>query len=537
MRSISKALGCLFSVALFAAVSYGSTISGTVKGPDGAPFRGAFVQAQNKANRIAVSVLTDKDGHYKVDGLGAGDFNVTVRAAGFKGDLHLVTLTADQSASQNFALDKGMVRWQDLSLYQGIQLLPDAPGKAEWQGHCFNCHGFQSRMAAVVRDEDGWKDRVNFMRTTEHYFLTPGVTDEMGDHIAAYINSVFGKDSKLTRDPSTLPGYKDLVKTFPDDVMNIAYVEYDLPGPSRMPWNADPDKNGYIWMPYYGDNNKIGRLNPKTAKVDEFSVPAEMTAGIHSTYPAPDGSVWMGEQGTNRLGHWDPVTMKITEYQDAYIPGKEYTTAGNSKHTVRVDGNGYVWATGGPLSRYDPKEGKFYDYKDEVGAAYGITVDKDGNVWFCAQGRSEIGEGDKNTGKVKVWKVPTDKSFPRRLAIDQDGIVWFGEYSAGKIGRFDPKTETFKEYVLPGPGQTPYGIAIDKKGGVWFNSAETDVIEHLDPKTGEITQYPFDHAEITIREMNVDPEGRIWYTSPANNKVGYFYLPGRPDLMTSKLPQ
>jgi virginiamycin B lyase len=527
----------VFSVALFAAVSYGSTISGTVKGPDGAPFRGAFVQAQNKANRIAVSVLTDKDGHYKVEGLGAGDFNVTVRAAGFKGDLHLVTLAADQSASQNFALDKGMIRWQDLSLYQGLQLLPDAPGKAEWQGHCFNCHGFQSRMAAVVRDEDGWKDRVNFMRTTEHYFLTPGVTDEMGDQIAAYINSVFGKDSKLTRDPSTLPGYKDLVKTFPDDVMNIVFVEYDLPGPSRMPWNADPDKNGNIWMPYYGDNNKIGRLNPKTAKVDEFAVPAEMTAGIHSTYPAADGSVWMGEQGTNRLGHWDPATMKITEYQDAYIPGKEYTTAGNSKHTVRVDGNGYVWATGGPLSRYDPKEGKFYDYKDEVGSAYGITVDKDGNVWFCAQGRSEIGMGDKNTGKVKVWKVPTDKSFPRRLAIDQDGIVWFGEYSAGKIGRFDPKTETFKEYVLPGPGQTPYGIAIDKKGGVWFNSAETDVIEHLDPKTGEITQYPFDHAEITIREMNIDPEGRIWYTSPANNKVGYFYLSGRPDLMTSKLPQ
>jgi len=32
--------------------------------------------------------------------------------------------------------------------------------------------------------------------------------------------------------------------------------------------------------------------------------------------------------------------------------------------------------------------------------------------WFCAQGRSEIGMGDKNTGKVKVWKVPTDKSVP-----------------------------------------------------------------------------------------------------------------------------
>jgi virginiamycin B lyase len=536
MRSFCKVMACLSSVVLFATLSYGSTVSGSVKGPDGAPFRGAFVQAQNTKSKITVSVLSDTDGHYRVEGLPAGDYQVLVKAAGFKGESHPATLTADQAASQDFALQKGMVRWADLSLYQGMKLLPDGPGKADLQGHCFNCHGFQSRMASVVRDEDGWKDRVAYMRDVEHYFLTPGVNDEMAGRIAAYINSEFGQDSTLTKSPADLPGYKDLVRTYGDDAMKIVYVEYDLPGPNRMPWNADPDKNGNIWMPYYGPANKIGRLNPRTGHVDEYPVPAEMTAGIHSTYPAPDGSVWMGEQGTNRLGHWDPVSMKITEYQDAYIPGKEYTTAGGQKHTVRVDGNGYVWATGNPLSRYDPKEGKYYDYKDEVGSTYGITVDKNGNVWFCAQGTSSIGMGDKNTGKVKVWKVPTDKSFPRRLVIDQDGIVWFGEYSAGKIGRFDPKTETFKEYVLPGPGQTPYGIAIDKNGGVWFNSAETDVIEHLDPKTGEITQYPFDHAEITIRELNVDPEGRMWYTSPANNKVGYFYLAGKTEL-ASKLPQ
>jgi hypothetical protein len=33
--------------------------------------------------------------------------------------------------------------------------------------------------------------------------------------------------------------------------MNIVYVEYDLPGPNRMPWSAAPDKEGNVWMPYY----------------------------------------------------------------------------------------------------------------------------------------------------------------------------------------------------------------------------------------------------------------------------------------------
>ena len=49
-----------------AAVSHAATVSGTVKGPDGAPFKGAFVIAQNTANRISVSVLSNKDGHYEI---------------------------------------------------------------------------------------------------------------------------------------------------------------------------------------------------------------------------------------------------------------------------------------------------------------------------------------------------------------------------------------------------------------------------------------------------------------------------------------
>src|SRR5271169_1280973 len=103
MRSFCKALGCVISMVLFATLSYGSTISGSVKGPDGAPFRGAFIQAQNKKTKITVSVLSDKDGHYQVEGLTAGDYQVLVKAVGFKGGPHPMTLAADQSASQDFA--------------------------------------------------------------------------------------------------------------------------------------------------------------------------------------------------------------------------------------------------------------------------------------------------------------------------------------------------------------------------------------------------------------------------------------------------
>ncbi len=40
---------------LFSVPGFAATVAGTVKGPDGAPFEGAFVQAVNSKTRISVS--------------------------------------------------------------------------------------------------------------------------------------------------------------------------------------------------------------------------------------------------------------------------------------------------------------------------------------------------------------------------------------------------------------------------------------------------------------------------------------------------
>jgi streptogramin lyase len=53
-----------------------------------------------------------------------------------------------------------------------------------------------------------------------------------------------------------------------------------------------------------------------------------------------------------------------------------------------------------------------------------------------------------------------------------------------------------------------------------------DVIGRLDPATGHVTEYPFPHSENTMREFFLDSQGRMWFASPANNKVGYFFLAG-----------
>jgi hypothetical protein len=110
-------------------VCHGATITGTVKGPDGAHFKGAFVQARNTNTKISVYVLSDKDGLYRAQDLPAGEYEVQIKAVGYTSRPRTrLSLTADQNASLDFALENGMVRWADLSYYQGIQLFPDSKG-------------------------------------------------------------------------------------------------------------------------------------------------------------------------------------------------------------------------------------------------------------------------------------------------------------------------------------------------------------------------------------------------------------------------
>ena len=210
--------------------------------------------------------------------------------------------------------------------------------------------------------------------------------------------------------------------------------------------------DGSFWIPYYGRANKIARLDPVTAEIKEFPVPNVGTAAIHSAVPAPDGSVWLTQQGSNKLGRWDPQTQKITEYQDD-----------KRKHTIRIDPKtGHVWSTGA-LTRFDPKTEK-YTHIPDVPTSYGIALDADGNAWFTELLKTgKIGKVDAKTLQVTKYVIPTANARPRRIQVDSDGMVWFAEFDAGKIGRFDPKSETFKEYQLPGPYPTPYALGIDAR--------------------------------------------------------------------------
>src|SRR5258708_17063293 len=120
MQRMQKILGLLSAFIFFTSFAYGSTITGSVKGPDGAPFKGAFVQAQNTKTRITVNVLSQKDGRYRFENLPGGDYELRIRAIGYNANPPTgVKLSETQAASFVWAPQKRTVPWRHLSLHQG----------------------------------------------------------------------------------------------------------------------------------------------------------------------------------------------------------------------------------------------------------------------------------------------------------------------------------------------------------------------------------------------------------------------------------
>ena len=338
-----------------------------------------------------------------------------------------------------------------------------------------------------------------------------GFDDAQAEKVVGYLTKLFSEDSVLPKSPTDLPNYKDTVTPFSDEALKIVYVDFEMPGPNRFPWTSQPDKDGMFWTPEYGQANKIARLNPATGEIKEFPAPNLGPALIHSAVPAPDGSIWITEAGSKKIGRWDPTTQKITEYPDTL-----------RKHTIKIHPSGMVFSTGG-LSVFDPKTEAF-THIPEVPSAYGVDLDSAKNLWFTEMFTGgKIGKVDPATLKVTKFDPPS-KDRPRRISIDKNDVVWFGEFDGGRIGRFDPKTQAFKEYPLSSPHTKPYALKVTDDQTIWFSSEGRDVIGHLDPVSEKIVEYPMPYTDNGMRDFFPDKQGRLWYGTPPNNRVGYFYV-------------
>jgi len=545
---VNKILQAFVFAMIAASLGYaapGGTISGTIKREDGAAFRAAFVRAQNLKTKMTMMVLSDNRGNYSTDQLPAGNYEVWATSMGYKSDPARrsdITVADGKTAEVSFLMKKSAPHWNQLTKYQAGILLPDLKGKNVVLQECFNCHAM-SRLGVMGQDREAWLGAIEHMRQVGVAEIDP----KIGDQVADYLDKVFGPDAETPESPAQLPQYQSVKQEsdyFSDDALRIVYVDYQLTGePKDRPGSGKQDKDGNIWMEMGGG---LTRLNPTTGEIHSWRLPDSTRPFIHEILPTPDGSVWLTIEKQNALAKFDPRTEKFEVFTGKYDgpwaeeeeanapwPSMKFTTGDQTgaprRHTAVVDHQGNIWSSGRPLSKFDV-ETKKYTFFTEVPDTYGITVDKDGNVWFAefnSRNHHSIGKVDVKTNQITKYAPPNPETRPRRLKIDSKGMVWFGDYFGGNLTRFDPNDKTFKEFKLPGPMPTPYGIGIDHNDNIWYASMYTDVIGKLDPKSGKVIEYPTPYGERGTRDMFADSGNRMWYGAQPYGKVGYVYL--RPE--------
>lgn len=147
-----------------------------------------------------------------------------------------------------------------------------------------------------------------------------------------------------------------------------------------------------------------------------------------------------------------------------------------------------------------------------------LTLAASGAV--AAQSASLAGGLRIDSGSVKEWKVPWEKTTPRDPFVDEQGHVWFVGQMGNYVARLDPARGEFKRYEIE-VGTYPHNLVVDRQNTVWFTGNRNGRIVHLDPETGKLKTYMIpDSAVRDPHTMIFDAKGDAWFTAQFSAAVG-----------------
>ncbi len=274
--------------------------------------------------------------------------------------------------------------------------------------------------------------------------------------------------------------------------------EFTLSSISSDPMAIIAGPAGNLWFADTG-NSAIGAINPATHGISEFSsglTPGSNPEGI--TYDPADGELWFTEAGNPTAS--PPVPSAIGMFNPSTDTVSEFTTG--------------LTANSSPM---------------------GITVGKDGNIWFTEAGSSAggvpsaIGMINPTTDAISEFTSGlTASSNPVGIAAGADGNLWFTEEAADKIGMINPGTDAFSEFSTGlTPGVFPIGITPGPDGNVWFTAAGNtstsapSLIGMINLKTDAISEFSTGFTPTSqLTGITAGPDGNLWFTEPGTSQIG-----------------
>ena len=492
------------------------SISGSVVDESGKPMEGVMISAFDDSRRVNVSVFSQADGTFRIDGLRKHTFKLRARLAGqideWQGDISSGTtgvgfkmspaegedLEAQRPASSAF----GMLEWENERDKKNFKMM------------CSYCHQIGTPGFRTPEEPVDWETMIRRMdgfgglyRHTQKTIVQRLVETYKDDAVSKWPEYV----------PPSLPkGISTKAKITEWDMGEVNRVMvHDLElGPDGLVYSVDMVTNA------------IRTLDPKTGERKSYRFPGRYR-GPHSIELGNDGHMWCTLCISGEMAKFDIKTKEFTICSSAEKPARR----GSYPHTLRIDPQdpeGLIWYTdAGRNSCFSlhPKTLEVKEYKllraNQVRAGgkgesrgitpYGIDIAPDGKVWYSKLNGNRIGVIDPKVegGDIKEWNPPF--RGPRRLHVDDTGIVWVPGFGSGVFGKFDPKTEKWKVYELPdAENQIPYALNIDPKGYVWICGSGNDTMQRFDPKTEELAEFRMPSHVTYSREIEFDGEGNVW---------------------------
>jgi virginiamycin B lyase len=496
-------------------------LTGRVTSSQEGAMEGVLVSAQRSGSPISVTVVTDQAGRYGFPSkrMPPGRYRLRIRAIGYELG---APASAEVTAKGAVTADLSLRMVDDIaSQLTSTEWLISMPGTAEQKRpliECMSCHTLER----VVRSKFTADEFVGVLKrmanyannsTTQRVQARVGereVPDDRARRVAEYLASVnLSQRDRWDYQLKTLPRPTGAAT-------RIIVTEYDMPRATIAPHDVRADADGFIWYSNFVEPY-LGRLDPRTGDHVEYAYALpkpNFPAGALALEPDHDGNWWLAlmfqgglmkfDRRTNTFRHYplpaqldsDTAQQSMVMPRQSQVDGKVWTNDVNSHSILRLD-----LATGA-YERVDPFQGMPIGV-NRLHSPYGMTADRDNNLYFMDFGDESVGRVDAKTFRATIYPTPTAHSRPRRTMLDHKGRLWFAEFAANKLGMFDLARESIKEWDVPTPFTFPYDVYLDRNDELWAGSMSNDRVLRFDPKTGKSVEYLLPR-QTNIRRIFID---------------------------------
>jgi streptogramin lyase len=505
-RTISS-MSFMVATFLSAGASWASSLTGVVSLSSGKPVANAFVTAEDPSRRMAVSVLTDGSGHYKIAELFPAKYLVHARKPGYNDSAIVEIMVTERDGAVDLSLPPDDSAHLNTLGAAWLNALPNEPIKATFVASCAGlCHDPASPLAHMPRDAAGWEAIITQMRNQSEAYATFLPMDKV--KVAAFLAG-----NKYGTVPVALDPYAKNANV----ATTARITEYETGDATSWTHDIAVDpRTTMAWVGDYGRNELIS-IDPRSGQQTIYSIPIE-GSGPHTLNFDRDGFLWVTLQHASTVARFDTTTYKWRLY-----PG---FPSGSLTHSFALDSEGYVkkdvrgritltlWGDD-RIGQLDPVTGKVFVTLlpgAPTDQPYGIAMDSKGVVWYTKYTQNVLGFYNPATGEAKEWPLSHPDSGPHRMHIDDEDNLWIPLSGYGTVLRYNTIDNSQKEFPLPDADTFPYAARYDARSKrVWITGNGGNAIYALDPKTGKTTTFRMPSRLSYGRMISIDYKtGDVW---------------------------